>query len=451
MLNFGNKEFRNLQEQVLKNAQDIEILKNRPQMRVAVVDVLPLVGDPTVIYLVPSDEGIEPNVYEEYVWLEDEERYEMIGTTAIDLSNMVTTDTDQTITGDKIFTGDTTVANLTSEGDIETEGKVIIGATGYDIKKDGSNLVIEADGNAVKVRGDLIPNTGSTYTLGNASAPWKTIFLSHYVDFGNNAIIQKDSSNRLNFNNGGNTIIKVGGYGNTNRTYIANNLVPDTDDLNLNLGASNMRWSVGYINSIENDYGALQLRARAAANPWITLDTNNTNEVGGIAPASDQSAKLGNSGKKFLTTYTRYINDDNVNIAVSDVATKADPMSPPVTLSGTFDANGEFLINFDADNVFQGGMYMISYSYAQAIIYLNPLLLLGARTSGSPCRAACPVIYDSQNHYAVPGNVRVELTSYSVDLEGNYTIEQIRVKISDGNLNAAQGLTCSLMKTGLAK
>ena len=29
MLNFGNKEFRNLQEQVLKNAQDIETLVER--------------------------------------------------------------------------------------------------------------------------------------------------------------------------------------------------------------------------------------------------------------------------------------------------------------------------------------------------------------------------------------------------------------------------------------
>ena len=32
MLNFGNKEFRNLQEQVLKNAQDIETLKGRENL-----------------------------------------------------------------------------------------------------------------------------------------------------------------------------------------------------------------------------------------------------------------------------------------------------------------------------------------------------------------------------------------------------------------------------------
>ncbi len=172
MLNFGNKEFRNLQEQVLKNAQDIDILKEKPNLSISIVDELPEVGQEGILYLVPKDPDPDTgdvDSYDEYVWLPEEETFELVGNTAIDLSNMVTTDTDQTITGDKTFTGDTTVANLTSEGDIETEGKVTIGATGYDIKKDSSNMVIEADGNPVKVRGDLLPNTGAVYTLGNAS------------------------------------------------------------------------------------------------------------------------------------------------------------------------------------------------------------------------------------------------------------------------------------------
>ncbi len=127
MLNFGNKEFRNLQEQVLENAKNIEILKNKPQLRVVVVEELPEVGDPTIIYLVPSDDGEEPNVYEEYVWLEDEERYEMIGTTNIDLSNMATTDTEQTITGSKTFSSP------------------IIAADGINLKDTGLNWTIKGD------------------------------------------------------------------------------------------------------------------------------------------------------------------------------------------------------------------------------------------------------------------------------------------------------------------
>ena len=41
MLNFGNKEFRNLQEQVLKNAQDIEVLKEMPNLNISIVEWAP--------------------------------------------------------------------------------------------------------------------------------------------------------------------------------------------------------------------------------------------------------------------------------------------------------------------------------------------------------------------------------------------------------------------------
>ena len=64
MLNFGNKEFRNLQEQVLKNAQDIETLKGRANLQVVIVEELPEVGNPNYIYLVALDDGESPNVYE---------------------------------------------------------------------------------------------------------------------------------------------------------------------------------------------------------------------------------------------------------------------------------------------------------------------------------------------------------------------------------------------------
>ena len=404
MLNFGNKEFRNLQEQVLKNAQDIEVLKEMPNLNISIVEELPAVGQEGILYLVPSEDPELENAYDEYVWLPESESFEMVGSTAIDLSNMVTTDTAQTITGEKTFSADVNIqGDVNVGGDVVAYGKVVIGATGYDIKKDSSNIVIEADGNPIKVRGDLLPNSGSTYTLGNASAPWKTLYVSHYVDWGNNAFISKDSSNRLNLNNGGNAIIKVGGYGNTNRTYIANNLVPDTDGLSLNLGASNMRWSVGYINSIENDYGALQLRARAAANPWVTLDTNNTGEVGGIAPASDQSAKLGNAGKKFLTTYTRYINDDNVNISVSNIATKPDYANPDVFEEGTLNGSGQGTIDMTQTGVPGDGLYMFTYGNCQCFLTLTSTMIQNA--AQYPIRCPCPTMF---NGSAYPGILKIE-------------------------------------------
>lgn len=62
-----------------------------------VVSELPLSGVKGTIYLVPSDESGDPsNIFEEYIWMIDEEesgdtgRFEIIGSTQIDLSNYVT-------------------------------------------------------------------------------------------------------------------------------------------------------------------------------------------------------------------------------------------------------------------------------------------------------------------------------------------------------------------------
>ena len=71
MLNFGNKEFRNLQEQVLQNAKDIATLKGRENLQIVIVEELPEEGNPNYIYLVPNEEGEESNVYNEYIWLAD--------------------------------------------------------------------------------------------------------------------------------------------------------------------------------------------------------------------------------------------------------------------------------------------------------------------------------------------------------------------------------------------
>lgn len=51
-----------------------------------VVDRLPSSGKKGIIYLVPNN-GEKPNIYDEYIWLEDKQEFEKIGTTDIDLSN----------------------------------------------------------------------------------------------------------------------------------------------------------------------------------------------------------------------------------------------------------------------------------------------------------------------------------------------------------------------------
>ena len=54
-----------------------------PKFKIAVVTSLPAVGEERTIYLVPKDSE-EPDVHDEYLWVNN--RFELIGTTAIDLS-----------------------------------------------------------------------------------------------------------------------------------------------------------------------------------------------------------------------------------------------------------------------------------------------------------------------------------------------------------------------------
>jgi hypothetical protein len=65
-----------------------QLIASIPQFRVLVVQSLPQEGEPMVLYLVPK-EGETPDVYNEYIWIEDDEDYELIGNTAIDLTDYV--------------------------------------------------------------------------------------------------------------------------------------------------------------------------------------------------------------------------------------------------------------------------------------------------------------------------------------------------------------------------
>lgn len=180
MLNFGNKEFRNLQEQVLKNAQDIETLKGREDLQIVIVNELPEVGNPNYIYLVAKDDGESPDVYNEYIWLEDEERYEKIGGVSIDLTNYVTTDTEQNISGEKTFSATTT--NFT---DGTYTWKFEMNAVSNKMRwiNPYNNIAIEIPQNTdgIKFGQILIPNANNTLDLGSSSYKWRDGYFSGNV------------------------------------------------------------------------------------------------------------------------------------------------------------------------------------------------------------------------------------------------------------------------------
>ena len=99
------KKARNIQEQVAfltEKVRDLIAFVNQAGLKsIEIVEELPAVGDPTVLYLLQREDPEEGDYYEEYLWIDD--AWEKIGTTRIDLSDYCTLSTDQTITGVKTF------------------------------------------------------------------------------------------------------------------------------------------------------------------------------------------------------------------------------------------------------------------------------------------------------------------------------------------------------------
>lgn len=59
-------------------------------LKAVVVDTLPETGEEGILYLVPEQSSAGTNNFKEYIWLPDENKYEELGYTDIDLSDYYT-------------------------------------------------------------------------------------------------------------------------------------------------------------------------------------------------------------------------------------------------------------------------------------------------------------------------------------------------------------------------
>jgi len=82
------------------------------------VTTLPASGEPNVIYLVPKTTALTNNVYDEYIWQDN--AWELLGSTEIDLSNYVTTTDLATALADYVTssTFNTTIANYYTKTEV---------------------------------------------------------------------------------------------------------------------------------------------------------------------------------------------------------------------------------------------------------------------------------------------------------------------------------------------
>lgn len=332
MLNFGNKEFRNLQEQVLENAKNIEILKERPTLKPVVVQELPAVGEVNILYLVPKNpdpDTSDADSYDEYVWLPETQTYEFVGSTAIDLSNMVTTDTEQTITGAKTFTSDINAqGNMNVSGGVKFSSHTLTEDLGYFVVKEGLNNAALISSNLSMFR-TVVPSSTNNYNLGRSDLYWKDLYLAGQINFSTGPSIKQDSSNRIVITgDNGQDRIKVGGV---DSTYCNANWTPDQDN-NYSLGRVGIYWKDLYL-----------------------------------------------SGE---------IKDGVNTVSVANISSKA----TSTFISGTFDSNGESTIDTEQAGTPEG-LFIFTYGNCQCFLRLTATMISSADVT--PIRVACPMIYNS--------------------------------------------------------
>ncbi len=135
-------------------------VKGGAEFRVEVVDELPAKGENGVLYLVPNS-GSGHNIYDEYVWIESQEKFEKIGTTEIDLSQYYTkTEADgifvAKVVGKGLSTNDytdndkTKLAGLENYDDTDVKAAIADLEDAVDEKQDkltpGNGIIIQPDG-----------------------------------------------------------------------------------------------------------------------------------------------------------------------------------------------------------------------------------------------------------------------------------------------------------------
>lgn len=132
-----------------------------PTFTYTVVNELPETGEEKTIYLVPKP-GEGNDVHDEYIWVNG--AYELIGTTAVDLSNYLPL-SGGTLTGSLV----SSVPNFTYSLDLP--GFKVQRHTQNTVITIGASLTLDCGGN-----GDLSPYSSGGYTLGYDTRVWGNVY-----------------------------------------------------------------------------------------------------------------------------------------------------------------------------------------------------------------------------------------------------------------------------------
>ena len=262
----NGKIARTIAEQVYKNMQDILFLMNKKDFQILVVEELPEEGSENTLYLVPSDDPEQDNVYTEYIWTGS--AFEMVGTTAIDISNMVTTDTNQQIIGEKTFEAPVTF---------------------YDI------ITLNVD---AAFEGDVLPNSTDSYDLGSDTYAWHDFYMQGLLKIKSavNTFELKNAGYYIEMKEGSTVLCSWGSGG----LAVGTSIYPNA--ANKDLGQAANLWRDFYVGGSINGSGSANLDIK---NGTTTLRVQPNGFVASdyFIPLTANGGDLGVSGSEWRNLY----------------------------------------------------------------------------------------------------------------------------------------------------
>ncbi len=330
----NGKIYRNVPEQVEKNKKDIEALNSEVDIiKDGISSAYKIQGSSSVADLnslekTAAKNGFVYNITDSgsltnedsstitvqvgdnvvLVWNEGEWYWDRL-TGIVDTSNLVTLDTDQTITGKKTF-----------------NNSIYLPTTGGFIVCGNSNE-IQINQNETKFDGKVRPWSGNTFDLGDSLYTWKDLYLSGKSYFSNpNAL----ATFKLYENDYGRIRLESSVSGvNTERfeihpttNFIINSNVFPRGNNNWDLGTSTQAWKDLYLagkiagsgtSNLDIENGSLVFR----------IQPNGFASCNYLIPISNSGGDLGISSNKWRDIYlARNLTDGTNSVTVSQIGTK---------------------------------------------------------------------------------------------------------------------------------
>lgn len=308
MIKINGKYIRNIPEQVGKNKRDIfqldtDLSALEVKVNEALAGVFHYKGSVATYSDLPASDNEVGDVYnvidtgKNYAW--DGSVWDDLGG-LVDLSNYVTLDSEQTITGDKTFDNEIKVSNGTASFYITNNG------WSTNLRQQGG-ITVTLSGN------NFLPASNDAYSLGSSSQNWKDLYLSGKAYIGSTANGFESGSGYFGMKYNNSFYIALGNSG----IVAYDTLLPNSNNA-YDLGTSSKEWKDLYISGkIYSDY----IYSNSYPTTGLNLANGSVRSIGHFYPQGNNLYSLGAAALPWKNLYLAGdLTNGTDSVTVADLA-----------------------------------------------------------------------------------------------------------------------------------